>query len=103
MFAARWRFVFIALIATAARLSAQSILTVAGGGTDDGRPATAAGLASPSGVALDASGNLYIADQFNNRIRKVAGSGVISTVAGNGIPGFSGDGGRAPVTRKGLF
>jgi sugar lactone lactonase YvrE len=100
MFATRWRFVLIALIAMAARLSAQSILTVAGGGTDDGRPATATGL-DPSGVALDASGNLYIADGTNARIRKVAaGNGIISTVAGTGSAGFSGDGG--PATAAGL-
>ncbi|MBI2355311.1 MAG: hypothetical protein HYV06_09830, partial [Deltaproteobacteria bacterium] len=75
---------------------AQSIFTVAGGGTDDGRPATVAGLSYPSGVAVDAAGNLYIADSFTNRIRRVAaGRGIITTVAGNGSEGFSGDGGAA--------
>src|SRR5439155_449560 len=53
-------------------------------------------LNTPSGVALDASGNLYIEDYFNNRIRKVdAASGIITTVAGNGSFGFAGDGGVA--------
>jgi len=74
----------------------QSMVTVAGGGTDDGRPATAVGLLSPEGVAVDAAGNIYIADFHANRIRKVSAlTGVISTVAGNGSQGFSGDGGPA--------
>ena len=71
------------------------ITTAAGGGTGgDGGPATSA-LLWPAGVAVDAAGNLYIADQYHNRIRKVSPSGIISTVAGNGTPGFSGDGGPA--------
>jgi trimeric autotransporter adhesin len=75
---------------------AQSIFTVAGGGTADGRPATLTGLYRPSGVALDAAGNLYIADTNNYVIHKVAaGSGIISTVAGSGSGGYSGDGGPA--------
>jgi hypothetical protein len=73
------------------------ISTVAGNGTygfsGDGGAATSAKLASPFGVAIDGSGNLYIADANNHRIRKVDGSGVITTIAGNGSPGFSGDGG----------
>ncbi len=71
------------------------ITTVAGDETSrDNAPATRAGLSSPSGVALDAAGNLYIADTLNYRIRKVS-NGVISTVAGNGTSGFSGDDGPA--------
>jgi trimeric autotransporter adhesin len=89
-------------IAIPSALSAQSILTIAGGGTDDARPATMAGLNGPSGVALDSVGNLYIADQYNSRIRRVAaGSGIVTTVAGNGSEGFSGDGGAA--TAAALF
>ena len=73
------------------------ISTVAGGGSSlgDGGPATAARLNFPVGVALDGSGNLYIADTDNNRIRKVDAAGVISTVAGDGTCCYSGDGGPA--------
>jgi trimeric autotransporter adhesin len=71
------------------------ITTVAGSGTEgfsgDGGAATSATLNTPMGVALDAAGNLYIADAFNNRIRKVNATGVIRTVAGNGDARFSGD------------
>lgn len=61
----------------------------------DGGPASAAQLSFPEGVAVDASGNLFIADTFDNRIRKVDSSGKISTVAGNGNSGFAGDNGPA--------
>jgi len=75
------------------------IVTVAGGTgnfgfSGDGGPATSAGMNGPTGVAFDGSGNLYIADTGNARIRKVSG-GIISTFAGNGTAGFSGDGGPA--------
>jgi sugar lactone lactonase YvrE len=76
-----------------------TISTVAGGGQSgsggDGGPATSARLTSPNGVAVDNAGNLYIADTYANRIRKVSPDGKISTVAGNGISGFSGDGSTA--------
>jgi DNA-binding beta-propeller fold protein YncE len=81
------------------------ISTVAGTGTagsvGDGGPATNALLNSPQGLALDSGGNLYIADTANHLIRKVTPGGVISTVAGNGIGGFSGDGG--PATQASLW
>jgi subtilisin family serine protease len=73
------------------------ITTVAGNGTmgysGDGGPATSAQLFQPAAVALDAAGNLYIADSMNFRIRKVTPNGIITTVAGNGGGGYSGDGG----------
>ena len=76
-----------------------TITTVAGTGEfgfgGDGGSATAARLASPDGVAVDGAGNLYIADWNNHRIRKVDSAGVITTVAGTGESGFSGDGGPA--------
>jgi hypothetical protein len=83
----------------AATTQAQIITTVAGNGIDsfsgDGGAATSASLNYPHGVAVDAEGNIYIADINNHRIRKVNTSGVISTVAGNGTQGYSGDGGAA--------
>lgn len=82
--------------------SAGVISTVAGAGalgnsgfSGDGGPATAALLNSPSGVALDAQGNLYIADTGNGRIRKVDTAGIITTVAGRGNGITLGDGGPA--------
>src|ERR1700733_165187 len=78
-------------------LSNGIISTVAGGGGDypgDGGAATNAYLYYPYGVAVDLAGNLFIADSEKNagRIRKVLPDGIIITVAGNGQPGFSGDG-----------
>jgi uncharacterized protein (TIGR03437 family) len=74
------------------------ITTVAGNGnyayTGDGGPATSASLNQPGAVVEDSVGNLYIADYLNNRVRKVSG-GIITTVAGNGTPASTGDGGLA--------
>jgi hypothetical protein len=71
------------------------IQTFAGSGdagfSGDGGPATTANLNSPTGLALDGAGNLYIADTGNNRIRKVTPAGKISTVVGNGVAGYAGD------------
>ena len=61
----------------------------------DGIQATQASLFDPMGVALDAAGNIYIADTINCRIRMVTPNGVITTIAGDGLPGFLGDGGPA--------
>jgi sugar lactone lactonase YvrE len=87
------------------------ITTVAGTGTGsndpggyggDGGPATAAQLKDPTMIAFDPAGNLYIADEFNNRIRKVDRQGIITTVAGNGTAGFSGDAGPATAAELNL-
>ncbi|HXB12338.1 MAG TPA: hypothetical protein VNZ45_10150, partial [Bacteroidia bacterium] len=87
------------LALSASLLQAQNVYTVAGNGTagfsGDGGLATAAELNIPYYVATDAAGNLYIADTYNNLIRKVDTRDSISTIAGNGTPGFSGDGGQA--------
>jgi uncharacterized protein (TIGR03437 family) len=82
------------------KINASGIITTVDGNgsfgfSGDGGPATSASLYSPLGVAVDSVGNLYIADNTNQRIRKVGASGTIATVAGNGIFGFSGDGGPA--------
>ena len=75
------------------------ITTVVGNGSygysGDGGVATNAELNGPVGVAVDTGGNLFIADYFNYRIRKVGTNGIITTVAGNGTYGYSGDGGVA--------
>ena len=77
-------------------IPAYTITTIAGNNTagysGDAAAATAAEIDGPAAVWIDSKGNLYIADQFNNRIRLVtASSGNITTVAGNGTPGFLGD------------
>ncbi len=82
-----------------ANFSTNVTSTVAGNGnasfSGDGGKAIFAALSSPRGVAVDAAGNVYISDSDNNRIRKVTPAGIITTIAGNGTPGFSGDGGAA--------
>jgi sugar lactone lactonase YvrE len=82
------------------------ITTIAGTGTQgfsgDNGPATAAHLDSPQGLALDTANNLYIADTHNHRIRKVNASGIITTIAGTGTPGFSGDSGPATSAQLAL-
>ena len=81
------------------------IATIAGTGTygfaGDGGPATAAQFKNPYGLALDDSGNLYVADCFNERVRKINPAGIITTIAGTGVSGFGGDGG--PATAAVLY
>ncbi len=90
---------------------AGTISTVAGifdaGSTGDEAPATAARLSSPRGVVVDDSGDIFIGDTGNHRIRQVTPDGVIHTIAGTGTPAFAGDGGPAAAASlnnpQGLF
>src|SRR3954451_6447203 len=89
------------------RVDARSgvITTVAGNGeagySGDGGPAVNASLNEPYGIALDRSGNIFVADRLNRRVRRIdAASGIITTLAGTGEAGYSGDGG--PAARAGL-
>jgi sugar lactone lactonase YvrE len=89
----------LVLLTILAPITPQIITTVAGSGFQsffgDTGPATAAALYNPFGIATDSTGNFYIGDAANNRVRKVSASGIITTIAGNGNAGFSGDGGAA--------
>ncbi len=80
-----------------------TISTVAGNGTlgytGDGGPATSASIGYTGGLAVDGSGNLFIADNGGHRVRKVGSGGIISTVAGTGEEGFGGDGGPATAAK----
>src|SRR5579872_4398474 len=88
--------VFVLAFAPVCLAQSYLVTTVAGSNRLlDGHPAKTVPLRYPYGVAQDAGGNAYIADNNDNRIRKVDASGVITTVAGNGTAGFSGDNGPA--------
>ncbi|MBI3211007.1 MAG: hypothetical protein HYZ37_19145 [Candidatus Solibacter usitatus] len=80
-----------------------TVETIAGTGvrgfTGDGQPASRARLYEPSGLAFDAQGNLFIADSSNQRIRRIAKDGIITTVAGTGVAGSTGDNGPAAAAR----
>ena len=86
------------------KVQSGTVTTIAGSGklaaTGDGGPALSAGM-NPIDVAVDSKNNIYFADFFNNTVRKIATDGTISTIAGNGVPGYSGDGGLA--TAAALF
>ena len=88
-------------------VSKTGIITVVAGTEDvqgysgDNGPATAATLDTPAGVAIDANGNIFIADSHNHRIRKVS-AGTITTIAGTGVAGYSGDGAAATLAQLAL-
>ncbi len=96
---------FIAVLLSANEMSfAQTcavITTIAGNGTGsfsgDGGPSTAATINVPQGIAFDTSGNMFFSDYGNRRIRKITSTGVISTIAGTGVMGYTGDGGAATL------
>ncbi len=89
------RITFILLLISI-NVSAQNIITIAGGGTSglgDGGLASLASIGYTAGITIDKIGNLYIADQNSHRVRKVdLGTGIITTIAGTGVAGNSGDG-----------
>ena len=97
----RWSIALLlpVLLCRAQSPSAYTITTLAGNGTTgysgDGGAPIEAQLASPFAVALDSGGKLFIADQVNHRVRQIPAGGTISTVAGNGTAGYSGDGAAA--------
>ena len=100
-------FIADALNSVVRKMDTQGTLTTVAGSypgsagySGDHGPATLAALNQPGGVAVDAFGNLFIADTLNHAIRKVSSHGTITTVAGNGSPGYSGDGG--PAINAGL-
>ncbi len=106
----RYFSVVMLILASAASTLAQTVTTIAGNGATgflsgayggDGVAATAALLYYPSGLAYDATGNLYIADSRNHRVRKIDVSGIITTFAGTGVSGYSGDGGAATAAEMG--
>jgi len=89
------------------KLSPGGTLTLVAGGdtigfSGDGGPATQAKIYFPSGVAVDGAGNLYFVDKGNNRVRKIDTKGIITTYAGTGTAGYSGDGGPATSAKLGL-
>ena len=96
------RFLFLAILTAGALCAQTPIINSLAGGADlgDGGAANMAWLYSATGVALDAQGNLYIADAANHRIRKVDyATGIISSVAGIGLSGFAGENGPAALAR----
>ncbi len=92
-------FFMLAVLFSATALKAQTISTIAGnrsnGFSGDGGQATAAALNSPGSLAISSAGDFYVADMANNRIRKITSAGIITTIAGNGTAGATGDGGAA--------
>ncbi len=93
----------LALLLSPVLAGAQIINTIAGPGTAgvlrDGGPAIAAEILLPQGVATDTAGNIFITDMSHLRIRKIDASGIITTIAGTGVRGCTGDGGPATAAK----
>ena len=87
------------ILLVGAPLAAQKVTTTVGGYIGDNGFATNASLYQPSEIAVDSVGNFFIADSYNNRIRKVNVSGNISTICGTGVAGYSGDAGSAALAK----
>ncbi len=97
----KYLLLFVWLLASTTTYT-QIITTIAGGNTTgpgDGSPALDCQLNYPSGIAFDGLGNLYIVEQISHRVRKVDLSGIITTIAGTGVAGYSGDGGLATAAQ----
>src|SRR2546428_12878158 len=85
-----------ALLLLALNAGAQSIVTVAGGGSDDGQLATDISLFGPRGLAFDSAGRPYVVERFQGVVRRIdLQTGKVETIAGTGAAGFGGDGGPA--------
>ncbi len=101
------RYLYISLLLIAvipSIVKGQIITTICGSGTGglgDAGQASAAELGMPAGITIDAAGNIFIADQAANSVRKINTAGIINTIAGNGTVGYSGDGG--PATAAQLY
>ncbi len=88
------RLILLSLLGAACFAATYTIQTVAGANNaGDGGSALSAALVQPEGIAVDASGNVYVSDAAGNRVRMIAPDGSIQTVAGTGVAGFAGDGG----------
>ena len=89
----------LSIAVSASPAAAQTIEAFAGGGAGDGGPATGAYARGIAGSYVDAQGAIYFAESDGDRVRRVGTDGVITTVAGNGVEGFAGDGGQATAAQ----
>ncbi len=105
MYSKLYSFIFTSVVVatTAVNAHAQYINTVAGNGvaayTGDGGAANMASFNAVEGMAVDGAGNIYLADKNNNVVRKISNSGVVTTFAGTGVAGYSGNGGAATAAK----
>src|SRR5689334_16528258 len=96
MFVVRRRLIAVFLWSIAAAAHAQSIVTVAGGGTVDGQRVSDIPISEPGGMAFDRAGNIYIVSRSGGQVLRIdKTTGIVTVVAGNGVSGFTGDNGLA--------